>query len=253
MPIEVTLVSGDTIEVGTGRVIPGNHESTFVDPTWNASRSAFKPIDYAMLGQVLGHYRVVSKSGATLGLAASAVLASLRWVDATRFFVLLRLAAQAYVTVQTTTATPIDLASYVFRGSTGNSSGTGSSTITFTGDNQKSRKNMGSSLLAAGELRTVGTTTALTAAAGKTNDGAPFGQAMLPMLNGTNVTGAVVILPIGSGCNLMVDLYVPTIYSHPLILQANEGIEIQAVTTPPATTGGINYMFVWEWAEVAAF
>jgi hypothetical protein len=254
MPIDVRVVSGDIVEVGTGRVIPGNNEDAFVEPTWNARRVSLRPLDYALLGQVLGHYRAVSFTGTTVSIGAAGILSSLWWRDAARFFVLLRLSAQAEVTSAITTATPVDLQAFVMRGITG--AATGGATLTMTGDAQKTRKNMSTSLLAsspqgAGEIRTA-STAALTAATGKANDGAPFGVAVLPMLLATNGAGTAVALSAGTGCPMIVDLYNCNMYHHPIILSQNEGIEIQEITAGPVT-GGIKFAFIWEWAEVAAF
>src|SRR6266487_1369796 len=105
------------------RFIPGNAQQAFVDPTWNAQRVALRPIDYALMGQVLGHYRAVSFTGTTVSIGAAGILSSLWWRDATRFLVLLRLSAQAEVASAITAATPIDLQAFVMRGITGAATG----------------------------------------------------------------------------------------------------------------------------------
>lgn len=255
---------GDTIEPSTGRAYPGNSARQFVEPAWNAARVAMRPLDYAHLGQLFGHYRVVTKSGATnsIGAGTSGILASFCWSDIAgvsvpRYAVLLRLGVIAEITAAITTAAPIDLQAFVFRGATGKASGSGSSTATLTGNNNKIRGTMSTSIMAAGvnsEIRTLGTTTALTAAAGKANDSNPFGVAMFGTQIAPNVGAtANVTAPIAAVVFGMQDLYkLESQYSHPIVLANNEGIEIQTITAGPAS-GGVQYAFLWEWAEVAVF
>lgn len=223
-----------------------------VDPTFLAARYSLRPLDYNMNGYSGGGYRAVSFSGAVNTISAAGILASLRWADASRTFKLLRLAVVTHISSAVTTATPIDVQAFLFRGSTGNASGSGSSTLTMTGQNQKIRTTMGTSLFATGgEIRTIGTTTALTAASGKTNDSAPFGFATFPSLLAVTATGTAVALPAGSGSPIgWQTLYsIENPYQAPIDLAANEGIEIQCKTATP-TTGGIIYGFLWDWAEL---
>lgn len=223
------------------------------DPTHLASRVSVRPLEYKNGSQILGHYRAVTFSGAVASISAAGILASLRWADASRYFVLQRLAANIEVLTAITTAPVFDLAAFVFRGSTGNATGSGSSTLTGGANNQKNLVNMSGTLLTAsgGELRTIGTTTALTAAAGKTNDGAPFGAAFLPVISAVTATGTAVAVPVGAAYNSgWTNLYsIDSPYQHPIVLGVNEGIEVQVITANN-TTGTVKYGFLWEWAEV---
>jgi hypothetical protein len=259
MPQNTVISSGDSIEVTTGRFYPGQGNEHFIEPTWDAARVALRPLDYAHLGQLLGHYRAISMSGACTLSSAGGILASLRWLDTNavpRFLVLLRLGVQIEILGAITTAAPFDVASYIFRGATGNASGSGSTTLTLTGNNQKARLGMASSILGSGggELRTIGTSTTLSAAAGKTNDTAPFGFAAYGTQVAPNVGAtANVTAPLAAQVLVMQDLYkLESIYSHPIVLASNEGIEIQQVTAAPGT-GSWKYAFLWEWAEVVVF
>jgi hypothetical protein len=227
--------------VGGGATQPGSE--LVVDPTFNAARVVMKPLEYANLGQILGHYRAVCTSGSVLSLTGPAVVNSLRWTDPSRFFVLLRLEANLSIPSTITTGVVQDVAAYVFRGSTGNSSGAGSSTVDFTGNKQKLRASMGSSLV--GELRTIGTTTALTACAGKTNDGVPFGAGAFSLWPDIRTAGSAPIAP-------LILYKVDSFGQHPIVLACNEGIEIQDTTTNN-TTGAIKFYFTYEWAEVSLF
>lgn len=229
----------------------------YVDPTFQAGRVSIRPLEFkdTNSGQLLGHYQAVTFSGAaaSIGAGTAGILASLWWADATRYFVLTRLAIDIEVITAVTAAPLFDVQAFIFRGATGASAGTGSSTLSLTGNNQKVRKNMGASLLSnGGELRTFGTTTALTAATGKTNDAAPFGAAFLPMLNAVTATGTAVLLPVGAGTTCgWNDVYkLDNAYKHPIYLSEDEGIEIQTITANN-TTGTVKYGFLWEWAEVS--
>ncbi len=229
------------------------------DPLWSAGRVSQRPLDYTTTvpGSSIagtGHYRAVAYSGAAAVLSTTDIIASLRWTDANRYFVLTRLAMNVEVLTNVTVAPVFDAAAYVFRGSTGNASGTNSTTLTLTGDNNKDRKTMAASLFGnSGEIRTIGTTVKLTACAGKTNDSAPFGSAYWGGLYNSSSTGTAVLLTVGAAINGGTqDLFAVGPYTHPIVLQANEGIEVQIITANN-TAGTVKYGFLWEWAEVAAF
>ena len=49
-----------------------------------------KPMEYAGAGAVLGHYAVAQQTGTVTAMGAAAMLASFRWIDPSRFAVLLR-------------------------------------------------------------------------------------------------------------------------------------------------------------------
>lgn len=227
-----------------------------VDKTFSAERVSIRPLDYGTsIGNVLGHYRAVTFSGAAAVLSATDILASLWWADPTRFFVLERLAMNIEVLTAITIAPVFDAQAFVFRGATGASAGTSSTVLSGTAPKQKLRSTMGPMLLTQqGELRTIGTTVKLTACTGKTNDSAPFGAAFWGGIEASNATGTAVLMSVGAFCAPgWQDLYsVSSPYSHPLVLSQNEGIEIQCITANN-TTGTVKYGFVWEWAEVESF
>lgn len=231
--------------------------AALVDPSFGAIRTSVRPLEYQYPGTVLGHYRAVAFSGAVNTISAAGILQSIRWVSSNALMVLERYSVITEITAAITVAAPIDIAAFVFRGASAASSGSGSTTLTgaLGSNNQKVRGSMGNSLLLKdGEVRTIGTTTALTASASKVNDGAPFGAAMFgtqiaPNVGATgNVTAAIASLVTG-----WQDLYsIQSPYQHPIVLANNEGIEAQVVTAT-ATTGGIKYGFLLEWAEVLQF
>jgi hypothetical protein len=238
---------------------PAGGVPQIIDPSGGA-RINLRPLDYTIspnpTAAVLGHYRAITFSGACNTITAGLILASLRWADPSRLFVLTRLAMAIEVLTAITAAPVFDAQAFIFRGSTGNASGSGSSVLTMTGANQKTRASMGSSLFAtSGEIRTLGTTTALTACAGKTNDAAPFGSAFWGCLYNTTATGTAVLVSPGAalspqGWN---DLYsLNSLYQHPEVLVANEGVEVQVITANN-TSGTVKYAFLWEWAEANTF
>lgn len=228
------------------------------DPLWSAGRVSQRPLDYTtsvagVTGN--GHYRAVSFSGAAAVLSASDIVASLRWTDANRYLVLTRLAMNVEILTNVTVAPVFDAQAFVFRGSTGNAAGTNSTTLTLTGDNQKGRKTMGSSSFGnSGEIRTIGSTVHLTACTGKTNDSAPFGAAFWGALYNSSSTGTAVLEAVGAAVSPgWQDLFVVSSpYTHPIVLQQNEGVEVQIITANN-TAGTVKYGFLWEWAETAAF
>lgn len=219
------------------------------DSSYNAVRTSTRPLEY----NGFGHYRAVTFSGAAASIGAAGIIASLWWKDASRKFVLTRLAMNVEVLTAITAAAVLDAQAFVARGITGASVGAGSSVLTGTGNNQKDLSTMGASLLvgSGGELRTLGTTTALTAATGKTNDASPFGAAFWGSLFNSTATGIATLVSPGAAITPggWQDLYsVNSAYQHPLVLSLNEGIEVQAITAGN-TTGTIKYGFLWEWAE----
>jgi hypothetical protein len=130
-----------------------------------------------------------------------------------------------------------EMSAFIFRGSTGNAAA--GTAISLVGSNQKVRQTMSSSQVV--DLR-VATAAAVTAATGKTNDAVPFASGGL----------AFPTITIGSVAP-KIDLYKwDVLGQHPVVLSANEGIEIQNANTGP-TTGATRYFFELEWAEVAVF
>lgn len=205
----------------------------------------------------LGHYRAISLAAAVNGLTAGQIIASLTWRAPSPFFVLTRLSAQFEVLTAITTACVLDLKAFVFRGASAVASGTGSTTLTLTGNNQKMKSSMAATQFSAfGEIRTAqGAAQPITAAASKVNDGAPFGWASFGTLFDTSGTGTAVLVKPGAavtpgGWN---DLYTYTPGTqHPLVLGSGEGIEIQ-VHTANNTDGTVTYAFLWEWIETNTY
>src|SRR5438105_195393 len=130
--------------VGGGLLVPGVEAQ--VDPSHNALRTSILPLEHASPYGILGHYRANLITGTTVSLAANAPIASIRWADATRLFVLMRLEATAQVAAAIAAATLVDLEAIVARSFTiADSSGTA---IALGGLNQLNRsQGMKSSLV----------------------------------------------------------------------------------------------------------
>ncbi|SRR5712691_4424938 len=234
--------------IGGGVVNPGVELA--VDPTFLAARVALRPLDFAQLGQILGHYRVSFITGTTVSIGAAGILAYLRWTDASRFLVLMRAEVGISVPAAITAATVVDCGIFVARGST--AAGAGGGAIGLTNNNQKLRVNMGSSLVT--DAR-VATTAALTRPTGATADTQAMGACAFPMLSaptlGATANTAVAVGAGGSYANQV--LYkVDAAGQHPIVLSLNEHTEIQEITAGPVT-GGIKWYITMEWAEVVLF
>ncbi len=206
---------------------------------------------------VMGHYRAISLAAAVNGLTAAQIIASLTWRAPSPYFVLTRLAAQVEVITAVTTACVLDLKAFVFRGASAVATGSGSTVLTLTGNNQKMKASMGTTQFSAfGEIRTAqGAAQPITAAASKTNDAAPFGWASFGTLFDTSGTGTAVLVKPGAavtpgGWNDLYTFNPGTQY--PLVLSSGEGIEIQVHTADNAD-GTITYAFLWEWFETTAY
>lgn len=240
MPAQFIPVGGGSPQLaGTQQVI---------DPTFNASRVALRPLDYAHLGAVLGHYAVAHASGATASLGAAGHLASIRWTDASRYLVLMRIRAGWSVTGAVTAATPMDLQAVIARGfSVDFTTASTATSLAAIANTNKMRSSMGASLMGVNGPR-IATTTVMSGQT-LTADAAPF--AMCPFVNQPS-GNATVTQAVGVG-GAMTDLYSWTaLGQHPIVLSANEGVIVQPVTAGP-TTGTVKYYVQWEWAEVVLF
>lgn len=235
--IQISGVQGPTF--GTAQAI---------DPTFNAARVALRPLDYSHLGVVLGHYAVAQASGATVSLAAAAMLASMRWSDASRLCVLMRIRAGWSITGAVTAATVMDLQAVIARAfSVDFTTNSTAANLAAPANTNKMRSSMGTSLMGTNGPRIA--TTAAMSGQTATADANPF--AMMPFPNQPS-GNATVTQAIGVGANA-VDLYSLTaLNQHPIVLTANEGILIQPVTAGPVT-GSVKYYIQWEWAEVVLY
>jgi hypothetical protein len=207
-----------------------------------------RPVAYGSLG----HYRIASQTGTlaaalAAGTGTAGHVFAFRWGDATRLAVIYKMKTRFLPLTPFTAATLTDHSSFdafILRGYT--ASHTGGTALTPTGNNNKLRTSMGTSL--ATDIR-LSTTAALTAGT-HTFDAFPFAQSMRKG-NRVNPAAATeeVVMPTFDGMD--------TDFSmgdgdHPIVLAQNEGIVIRNRTVWPAAGTGILTVLI-AWAEVAAF
>lgn len=206
--------------------------------TFRALRVTGRPIDYGSLG----FYRISMVTGTiAAALAANSELFQFRWTDATRFAIITRLAVSAGANVAATAAALLSLRATIARGWTAD--GSGGTLATMTGNNQKLRTSMGTSLV--GTIRTA--TTAALGAGTKTLDSQDIGGVSYGIGTGAITTSiSLTIVPNTEIINM------DSITDHPLVLAQNEGVVVRSgIINPAAMTWAATFSF--EWAEVTAF
>ena len=211
-----------------------------VDGTsYRALRTRNAPLDVA----ALGHYQISVLSGAiAAGMGAAGELLQVRWTDATRLCIPLKVEVTGMRATTAFAAGAIDLEAIIAR--SWSADGTGGTAATLTGNNQKMRTSMGTSLM--GTIRFP--TTAALGAGTKTFDAHGVGRIT------THSSGGA-----GSATPIIGSIYLPKTVlfeqdmadgEHPIVLATNEGMSVRG--TVPAT-GVWNIGFDFKWAEVAAF
>lgn len=235
MANEIKIVGGAPQNNTIG--VPGAEQ--VVDGTFGAGRVSIKPAEYAYNGQVLGHYALAAVSGATTILASGALIYAFRWAQANAVAQLHRITVSAQVSTAFTTAQTIDIDAINVRGWL--NSDTGGTSLLFFPQSNKTRSNMGNSLINSGDLR-IASTTAL-AAGTKNADASPFASAAL--MSSTTVVGAAAP---------PIDLYnaAATPGQYPMTYALNEGFNLRIVTTQ-VTPGAVKYYIRVDWAELPGF
>jgi len=222
---------------GNGGIVAEVDGSTF-----RAVRSANRPME------ALGSYRVSVVTGTlAAALAASAVVFSARWGDATRLAVITGLRTRFLPLTPFTAATLTDHTSFdTFVGRSFTASHTGGTGLTLTGNNFKMRTSMGSTLFT--DIRI--STTAALGGGTVTLDTHPIAQSIRKG-NRVNPAAATeeVIMPTTDGQNI--DFSVSNGES-PLILAQNEGIVVRNRTVWPAAGTGI-LLVEMVWSEVNSY
>ena len=218
-----------------GFIITGNGGvNAEVDGTaYRAIRVTNRSPDYGALGQ----YRASHLSGTmAAGLAANAEIFQFRWTDATRFAIIHAVTLDGLAGSATAfTAGFAKVECYIAR--SWSADGGGGTAMTITGNNQKLRTSMGTTL--AGAIR--GSATAACTAGTKTLDSQPIG--LFPFSIGT--VANVIYVPQG------VSLFNEQEGNcGPVILAQNEGVVCRA--TVPAT-GTWQFGVTIYWSEVTAY
>lgn len=193
---------------------------------------AQKPIEYGALGQ----YRMSLLSGTmAAGLAAAANVYSFRWGDATRLGVLQKFVLDGISGSATAFAAGFGSVR-LFAARSFTASDTGGTAATLTGNNNKLRTSMGTTLVT--DIRQ-SATAALTAGT-RTLDANALGQISLSF-------GTVISVQYVNNITLFGEDVGPEM---PYIMAQNEGFVLQA--TVPAT-GTWQFGVSTRWAEVAAY
>jgi hypothetical protein len=232
--------------IGGGLRDPGSPLA--VDPSFLAARVALRPLEYAQVGQVLGHYAVAQVSGATASIAAGGILGSLRWADASRFCVLMGIRAGWAVTGAVTLAAVMDLQATIARAfSVDFTTAATAANLATPANTNKMRQSMGGSLMGVNGPRIC--TTAVQSGQTATVDANPFAATVWVNQPSGNATLTQAVGVAGQ----MQDVYNwNKLGQHPVVLSANEGVFLQTISAG-VVTGTIKYYFEWSWAEVAIF
>lgn len=222
--------------------ITGTSSGTKVDV--NADRAMLVEVRPPAFGS-LGVYNNAMNTGsiaATLG--ANSDLWSLRWTDATRLCLIRKLSVSAVVNAAITTGVQFDLAAFFARSFTvSDSNANSSTTATTSGSNDTLRTSMGTSLIAANDIRIAGTG-GFTAGT-RTLDTNPLGRILgwTGTAAGTFIFNSTGLIPLidRTGAGQM-----------PVVLAQNEGIVIRNPVAGPATGTFVITVNV-DWQEAASY
>lgn len=227
-------------------------------PSWTEGNQVGLSSDLGGNTRVLAHpanalgYYAWNGSVAYTGLATLAPLFSMRWGDATRLAVILKVEIQVITTTTASAASVNERQLIIARSFT--VADTGGTAVTLTGNNQKRRSSQGTSLVS--DMRVGGPLTAGT----RTLDAAPVSTVVgwSGALSTGTVIGASGSSPVGAarsteGGGVMAKLLDATNgQDYPIVLAQNEGIIIRMGAAQP--TGAANQTFFnIVWAEVNAY
>ena len=205
--------------------------------TFRALRTSYRPVDYG----ALGFYAVNWVTGVmAAGLAANAEIFQARWTDSTRFAAIFNIGCDGAGGIVAFAAGATKMEAMIARG--WSADGSGGTALTLTGNNQKLRTSMGTTLF--GAMR--GSATATLTAGTKTLDAHGIGA----VISSTTVNAGDIVLPYAEIFSATANCD-----NHPIILASNgsstsEGVIVRA--TVPATgtwTGGVSM----KWAELTAY
>jgi hypothetical protein len=204
--------------------------------TYRALRVTLRPVDYGSLGQ----YRIAMLSGTmAAGLGAGSEVFQARWTASPQLALIWGMSVDGLSGSATAFAAGFSLFSVTIARSW-TADGGGGTAATLTGNNQKLRTSMGTTLM--GSIR-VASTAALTAGT-KTLDSQPEGQISLAMgttasVNYLGQVGLYGSSSLESGGN-----------PSPIVLAQNEGLSVKA--TVPGT-GTWQFGISMAWSEVATY
>lgn len=198
----------------------------------------------------LGFYSWQGITGVYNGLAANTPLWSLRWGDATRFGIILRVRVYVFTSTAATAASITERQLIIARAFT--ASDTGGTAATLTGNNQKMRTSMGTSLVT--DMRIGAPITAGT----RTLDAAPIATTIgwQPLLNtGMSIGGVGGVSTVAATSSAVAGGIEParlwdavTGKDHPIVLAQNEGVVVRIGAVQP-TTAVQQTLVMIDWAE----
>jgi|SRR6267154_5321542 len=205
--------------------------------TFRALSTSAKPLEYTSFG----HYRYGGFTGILpAALGANSQIFQFRWTDATRLAVIQRISISAVVST-TFFAAGVPVQVDLVKVTTWSAQGTGGTSVTPSATLKK-RTSMGSSLVAAGDIRIA--TTAALGAGTSTLEANSMGAIAAPGPITASLNGQI----IGPGT----DIYAGDLDAgHPFVLVQNEGLVIRSVAVPATGTWTAAVNIVW--AEVAIF
>jgi hypothetical protein len=217
-----------------------NSPSAQVDPTQQALRATARPFEYNTVNGVTlagGHYAAGGLSTA-VAPNGGVIMGNFRFTDSSRVAVILRAWANVTVATAVTAQRNDPLLLKIARSYTVDDSTNGTA-LTLTGNNAKRRSNMATCIA----TMRMGANAAGMTGGTSTVDSNAVGQAMFNQA----------LIAVGSGM-VTTDLYKwdKTGGDYPIVLSANEGLQLLWGTTTLAT-GTVVVGFGVEWAEVPAF
>lgn len=224
---------------GTG---PNSNIEAQVDPSFQASRTNLRPLEFTGQGLIGGHFYVSATFSNTAGgPAAGSQIFSVRWRDTRMLMVLKRIFCSAATTTAFTTAQAVDLQVIKATSFPNNPSANGTN-VAPSMTSQKARSaTMSTSLLFAnaGDVQ-ISNGAALTAGASQVLDTQPFGYSAVLASTAVGTIGTVALYELR-------DFGV-----HPFVFGPNEGFVIQNGIALGAA-GVVKFGFTLEYAEVPAY
>ncbi len=189
----------------------------------------------------VGRYRVGQCTGGYTGLGAGSELFQMRWGDSTHLALIWRVSVQVSLTTAAGTAGIVDRQLVIARSWT--VSGTGGTSVTLTGNNQKLRTSQATSLVT--DMRYA--SNAALGTGTKTLDSQGVGIAMAELGTGTTSTNAgLIVIP-------KTDLFYATgANDYPIVLAQNEGVVVRMVTVEPSSAVLMTCVDI-EWSEVNSY
>jgi hypothetical protein len=206
-----------------------------VDPTFAAAHVTLRPPEQ------YGSYQIAAISGALTGAGAGTPVFSMRWAPGTGALCLINnVTVSATVTTGFTAAQELEFGLFAARGFT--VSDTGGTQQVISGNNQKLRTSMQTSLIASGGDMRISSTAALTAGT-RTLDSQPMNA---------NSFWALAATAGSTFSNVNIPLFDRQPGEYPIVLANNEGIVVNNILAMGAA-GVVKLVVYVNWTEVATY